>query len=370
MAQHEEPVSPVEAVEQAVSDLTGTRAGEVLYSSKGKTDFVWGLFHGFGPERTDLSALGPELAQKVVARERELGKYAYYERRNTTKATAIVAASVGAVLAFAFFVFVLVTDQSGLPGAPLRLALAGLITLALVGLCGIRVARRARAERDPLTLSREEFAAVKRARSRIKPDRQIAEFDDTWDESSAIIVTAVRILDEIEASPAWGSKHLDADRIQLDRNEEIYQVVDSCNQLNKLSAAVERTAPDERDDSALAGKLVAQADEYRLLRDEARSAIVARVAALYEYRSRLAKVEGLIANIDRAMEVVAGNDDFAEAFTAITRDRAAAARTRELSAGLDDLRERLTVELDFIHNQVIASADLGTPLVLRAGPNQ
>ena len=366
----EEPtISPdaVKAVEQEVTDLVGSRADEILYSSENSS--VWELFHGYGPMRTDLAALGPALAQKAVERERTLGRDAYFERRNTTRSTALVGVTCAAVLLSALFVTFLVLNPTGTPAPPSMpglLAGLGLIALVPTATCAIRVARRSRADRDPLTLSKDEFAAVRRARARIKPDQLINSYYDKWDGPSAIIVAAIRILNEIQSSPAWNSKHLDADRIELDLNEELYQVVHSCNQLRKLSEAVDRTTPDERDDSMLAGKLADQADEYRALRDEARTAIITRVAALREYRSRLAKVEGLIVNIDRATQTVACNDDFTEAFTAITRDRAATARTIELSAGLEDLRERLSLELDFIRSQVVASAELGAPLVLRA----
>lgn len=372
----EEPtisLEAVKAVEWEVTGLVGRRVNERCQSERG----VWKLFRGCGPMRTDFAALGPELTQKVIERERRLGAAAYYERRNTAGSTALVGVSRAAVLLSGLFVTSLMLSLTGGPGPLWMPALLGLVALAPSATCAVRLARRSRAAHDPLTLSTAEFAAVRQARVRIKPDKLLDNlyyadnlYDtgdyDTWDGPSAIIVTALRILNQIQASPAWGSQHLDADRIQLDLKEELYQVVESCNQLRKLSEAVDRTAPDQRDDSTLVGKLSDQANEYRALRDEARTAIIARVAALREYRSRLTKVEGLIANIKRATQAVAGNDDFTEAFTAITRDRAATARAIELSAGLEDLRERLSLELDFIRSQVVASAELGAPLVLRA----
>lgn len=354
-------------IEDQVQQLQGSAIGKAVYGGAGGDydDAVSRIYLRTGPFRTDLAALDPDLARKVVARERSIGSAAYLQRRNTTGSTSIAGPAAGTAVLSALTLLLVVSPAHSENPAVTPMVYGPLALVSALILVG-RQMYRSRADRDPLTLSPEEFTAVRQARARITPDTEIVTLQAAIDDADAITITGIRTIDQIRSSPAWHSEHLDIHRIQLDLDEELFQVVNSCNQLRKLSEAVESATPDERDESDLAKNLTEQAGAYRALRDEARAAIIARIVALHEYRTRLSKVEGLISNIERAAQAVAGNEDVAAAFTAITRDRAAAERTRELSAGLDDLRQRLTLELDFIQGQVVSSATLGAPLVLAA----
>lgn len=338
-------------------------------------DYVSAIFAGCGPMRTDYTGMTPDLVQKISDREKAMEPRDVWTRRGGPKPTGFAYTSLSllgmlaaAVMAFSAILAVVgglsadgtALDRVASPAWTALLVSAGVFAGTVAS--GLVVDHR-QSMRSELALTPTEFELVKNARSRIgidqNPDRRL-------DEAAAISATAAEVIDAIRRSPAWSSEHLDADRIQLDLVEELYQITHACGQLRKLSKSCDSVQPDQRDDSPLAEKLAEQAAEYRSLFDEARQAILARVVALYAYRERLVSVEGLLANIAIASKAVAGNDDFAEAFTAITQNREAAKRIDKLSAGLDDLRERLSLELDLIRGEIVASANLGTPLVLRS----
>lgn len=337
------------------------RRGEVLYR---RLDLEL-LFRGRGPVHVHYGALSRELARKVVAREKEMGSDAYRGRLFLPASSVSYIAAAGMVPSCAVFLVSMGLHANDVlvqvTGPVARISAAAVLVCMVVSL-GAAVCRRVRFRRHELTLTGEEFAAVKACRTRIAA--QVVDRHDRVDDASAITAVAADVLFEIETSRAWRSKHLDTERIQLDLTEELYQIVESCKQLRKLDSAARRSTPDERDTSELTAKLAEQAKEYRELHQQAREAVVTRVAALYAYRHRLSAMEGLIENIERASRAAADSDDFTETFVAITRDRQATERLGALTAGLDDLRQRLTLELDMIRGEIVASAELGAPLVL------
>ncbi|KMV15957.1 hypothetical protein ACT17_22970 [Mycolicibacterium conceptionense] len=337
------------------------------------SDYVFEIFTGCGPMHTDYTGMTPELVQKISDREKAMEPRDAWSRRGGPEPTGFAYKTLSLLSFLAVVVMVLsailaVVGALSADGSVLDSVTDPALTTLLVSAAAfagtfvsVLVIDHRQSGRSELALTPAEFELVKNARSRIgidqNPDRRL-------DEAAAISATAAEVIHAIRQSPAWSSEHLDADRIQLDLVEEQYQITRACNQLRKLSKSCEAVQPDQRDDSPLADKLAEQAAEYRSLYDEAREAIIARIVALYVYRERLVSVEGLLANIAIASKAVAGNDDFAETFTSITLNREATKRIDKLSVGLDDLRERLSVELDLIRGEIVASAELGAPLVL------
>lgn len=244
-----------------------------------------------------------------------------------------------------------------LPAAALAAMVTPWVSTAAAAL-GIRIWQSS----SPLTLSRAEAKLIRR-------HTRTVSFDMPWasrsQEPYAIQIVAAKLLSQIEASTAWKSAHCDLDRIQLDLAEEMFQIQQSCTNLVKLHELISDAKPlVRRRTSPTQTELKRKVSEYETVYAEAREAVIGRVAALRTYRQHLTQVEALLEDLAKTTELVARNEEFAEAFTAIVRDTAAAQRTEAMSADLELLKGRLEAELAFISGSVIHDPDLVMPLAL------
>ncbi len=314
----------------------------------------------------DTAALPEELAAKVVAREKVFGPfppaplapgYRVDPSRDSPWDMYILMLAVPLVL------FVCAAIGAGLTG-PIAIGLICAPCVSLLVSLGIVV----RKYRGPLALTKAEVHLVDQHTTTIDPSqlqhpyrymgrsRSVQSFED------ALHVAAIEVISEIAKSPAWKCEHGDLHRIQLNLAEEAYQVTESCINLGKLRELINEALPIGTSSSAARRQLESTVAEYEILYQRAKEAVINRIAALYAYKSRLAGIETLISDIDKAAALSRRSDDFTATFETIVRDEYAAANTRILAADLADLQARLQTELAFISGQIIEAPALAAPL--------
>lgn len=160
------------------------------------------------------------------------------------------------------------------------------------------------------------------------------------------------------------------DRIQLNLDEEAYQITESCLNLAKLRDLIGDVTPTGTSNSATRRQLVSTVSEYETYYAQAKDAVVHRIAALHAYKNKLTVIETLLDDIEKTSQLSLRNDNFTSTFAAIVRDDAAAAHTRQLARELADLQARLEAELAFISGQIIDAPGLTGPLMLADNPGR
>jgi hypothetical protein len=110
-------------------------------------------------------------------------------------------------------------------------------------------------------------------------------------------VTAYEIIAEITTSPAWQSHLSDLHRIQLNLDEEAFQITESCINLTKLADLITSATPSDTPTSIVRADLTAAVSEYEAYYEQAKASVVNRVAALSEYRTALRSIEALLDDI-------------------------------------------------------------------------
>ncbi|MDN5759299.1 MAG: hypothetical protein L0H59_12335 [Tomitella sp.] len=70
----------------------------------------------------------------------------------------------------------------------------------------------------------------------------------------------------------------------------------------------------------------------------------------------------MLENLDRASRIATNSDDFSAHYAAITGHTIASDRTEKLTCELDELRERLRAELEFLSSSIVRADELAAPL--------
>lgn len=177
----------------------------------------------------------------------------------------------------------------------------------------------------------------------------------------ALTLVGLELCHNIISSRAWRTEHLDTHRVRLDLSEETAQLYIAYTRLKSLHNTVADAQADPRDTSPAGLLLKRPAAEYQKLYDEAFEAFVQRVAALHQYKQQLDQIDGMLENLDRAKRI-AYHDDFSAHYAAITGHTITADRTATLSRELDELRDRLRVELAFLSSNIVHAEALASPL--------
>ncbi len=181
-------------------------------------------------------------------------------------------------------------------------------------------------------------------------------------QEDALWVVAAEAIASIQNSRAWKSGHFDLQRIQLNLDEESYQLVDSCMNLAKLGDLIAETAPADSGGSDLDRQLSSVVRDYETCYSQARLAIVNRIAALTEYANKLKAVESVLGSIEKASALATRTDDFTATFTAIARDESAAQHARGLGgAALAELQTNLQSHLAFVCGQIGLASSVTAP---------
>ncbi|SKY97990.1 Uncharacterised protein [Mycobacteroides abscessus subsp. bolletii] len=313
--------------------------------------------------RVDTKVLPAELAAKVNAREAAFGKSPAplmpgYREDPTLKMSRRAAVLLSGLVLLPFPLV------GGLAAAVVTGSFAALVAFSPWPLAALAfLGNWVRKYFGPLALTRAEAKLARQHTMMISPSDPPFLIQRQED---ALFVAAAEIIAAIRQSRAWTSKHSDLHRIQLDLDEEAYQITESCLNLAKLDDLIRDVKPSGMSHSTSRKELVSTVSEYETYYAQAKQAVINRIAALYAYRSKLAQIETLLDDIDKASTLAARYEDFTSTFTAIVRDDDAASHTHQLAAELADLKARLESELAFISGHIIDGPSLVAPLILAA----
>lgn len=313
-------------------------------------------------EQFDSNSITPELARKRDAR-RQAGLDGYYDLPpGSGQETAFVMLGMAAIafvlLGLAVIGVIATTEDSNIYGLAIPFAIP--VGFALVG--GVAAVR---AVRQPLRVTREERAQLRKAHRRTGFEA-VGNGEDCGD-AQKIAYLADHVIADIGKSAAWKSRLLDEHRIRLDLDRELYEIVSSAAILGKQMRANAVDRDILGGDGPDAERLLQAVKRNAGLISEMRASLVRRVAALLAYRNELAPLDRLIKQMQALDQLEQQEAGLQEAYTQITLNEMATSETTRMSDELTALRANLTAQIEYLRTNVINNPLLSTGLSLTDG---
>ena len=170
--------------------------------------------------------------------------------------------------------------------------------------------------------------------------------------------SAAYLIEKISTNSAYTSTKFDSERIKLNLPEEMRQVVSACTNLDRMDSKLRSVEVSgwENMSQSVVDKIIEQRNLYEI----AVNSLIDRVTAIHTYYWRLQKVEKLVKDLERELEIanrlINSDSEFSIAFTDIVGNEMATHHTVKCAVDVESFRERIESELKFIRAHLMGTS--------------
>lgn len=170
--------------------------------------------------------------------------------------------------------------------------------------------------------------------------------------------SAAYLIEKISTNSAYNSTKFDSERIKLNLPEEMRQIVSACTNLDRMDSKLRSVEVDGWE--KMSPSVVDKINDQRNLYEIAVNSLIDRVTAIHTYYWRLQKVEKLVKDLERELDIanslIDSDSEFSSAFTDIVGNEMATQHTVKCAVDAESFRERIESELKFIRAHLMGTS--------------